>query len=230
MTNGLDTNLRGRINNTSLAKTKGLMSVFEAIVNSIQAIEETSPNFKDSYVRIHIHRHNQLLVPNTRQHIQKRQEAADIVGFTVEDNGAGFNQKNLDSFKTLDSEYKKKKGCRGVGRLLWLKAFEHIDIDSTFFDENKNLQRVIFSLSAEGMTEPQSLSPAGDKPVTRVKLNGYKSYYAKSTHKTMRSIALDVFSHCLWYFLEPNHPEITVIDETCEDSDLAPENCTSIIK
>jgi hypothetical protein len=27
------------------------------------------------------------------------------------------------SFETLDSDHKARLGCRGVGRLLWLKAF-----------------------------------------------------------------------------------------------------------
>ena len=46
-----------------------------------------------------------------------------IRGFIVSDNGEGFHDENIRSFRTLDSEYKAKLGGRGVGRLLWLKAF-----------------------------------------------------------------------------------------------------------
>lgn len=35
----LHTNLKDRLRNTSLLKSHGLMSVFEAVVNSIQSIE-----------------------------------------------------------------------------------------------------------------------------------------------------------------------------------------------
>ena len=36
----LQTNLKGRLRNTSLPKNHGLMPVFEAVVNSIHSIEE----------------------------------------------------------------------------------------------------------------------------------------------------------------------------------------------
>lgn len=36
----LQTNLKGRLRNTSLPKSHGLMPVFEAVVNSIHSIEE----------------------------------------------------------------------------------------------------------------------------------------------------------------------------------------------
>ncbi|WP_163370861.1 hypothetical protein [Endozoicomonas acroporae] len=39
-------------------------------------------------------------------------------------NGVGFNDANIASFETLDSDHKIDKGCRGIGRLLWLKAFD----------------------------------------------------------------------------------------------------------
>lgn len=42
----------------------------------------------------------------------------DIGGFVVEDNGIGFNDTNMKSFETLDSDHKIDKGGRGVGRLL----------------------------------------------------------------------------------------------------------------
>lgn len=51
-----------------------------------------------------------------------------ILGFIVEDNGLGFTPENMSSFETLDSDYKAGIACRGVGRLLWLKAFDRVSI------------------------------------------------------------------------------------------------------
>lgn len=42
-----------------------------------------------------------------------------ITGFRSTDNGIGFNDANMESFLTLDSEYKASRRGRGVSRLLW---------------------------------------------------------------------------------------------------------------
>ena len=38
----------------------------------------------------------------------------------------------MKSFLTLDSDYKADKGGRGVGRLLWLKAFRKVNVSSIY--------------------------------------------------------------------------------------------------
>lgn len=50
----------------------------------------------------------------------------------IEDNGAGFNTVNFDSFLTFDSAYKMKIGGKGIGRFSWLKVFEKAHITSVF--------------------------------------------------------------------------------------------------
>ena len=47
----------------------------------------------------------------------------DIHSFEITDNGAGFNDKNYVSFDIYGSDHKLEMGCKGVGRVLWLKAF-----------------------------------------------------------------------------------------------------------
>ncbi|WP_156665601.1 hypothetical protein [Rhodococcus phenolicus] len=63
-----------------------------------------------------------------------------IIGFVVTDNGVGFTAENMKSFETLDSDYKSADGCRGVGRLLWLKAFSKVVVKSTYKGEDGTLQ------------------------------------------------------------------------------------------
>lgn len=53
-----------------------------------------------------------------------------MTGFSIFDNGRGFTQESISSFKTLWSSYKQELGCKGIGRLTWLKVFENISIES----------------------------------------------------------------------------------------------------
>src|SRR5512146_3192459 len=36
----------------------------------------------------------------------------------------------MKSFETLNTDYQANLGCRGVGRLLWLKAFDKVSVGS----------------------------------------------------------------------------------------------------
>lgn len=133
----LHTNLHGRLRNTSLPKSHGLQPVFETVVNSIHALEEKGNLKTTGKITLRIQRTKQLSIATTDD-----TSFPDIEGFIVEDNGVGFNDENLESFETLDSDHKIDKGCRGVGRLLWLKAFEEVKIDSTFkADGNRYMTR-----------------------------------------------------------------------------------------
>ena len=118
----LNTNLSGRIRNTHLPKTKTIIVLAEALVNSIQAIDELK-NPANGKITVSILREESPLFDD---------DNLGITGFEITDNGVGFNEENYKSFLTLDSDYKKDKGCHGMGRLLWLKVFDDIQIRSNF--------------------------------------------------------------------------------------------------
>lgn len=125
----LKTSLSGRLRNTSLPKSSALFPLFEAIVNSIHAIDERIENDRsitldDCRITIKIIRSAQTSTGESRK--------PEITGFQIIDNGIGFNEKNFTSFLTLDSEHKAAKGCKGIGRLLWLKAFSSVRVESFF--------------------------------------------------------------------------------------------------
>ena len=118
----LNTSLQGRLRNTSLPKSYALFPLIEVVVNSIHSINERIKldqefEISKAYIKVKIIRSAQIYFYDSK---------SDITGFEIVDNGIGFNSKNYESFKTLDSEYKIEQGCRGVGRLLWLKAFKKI--------------------------------------------------------------------------------------------------------
>ena len=58
------------------------------------------------------------------------EEQAHFNEFIVTDNGNGFDSINYQSFLEAYSRLKVKKGCKGIGRFLWLKAFDSVTIDS----------------------------------------------------------------------------------------------------
>ena len=81
--------------------------------------------------------------------IQNEQMAMDekvskINSYIITDNGDGFNEKNINSFKKLWTDYKLSLGCKGSGRFTWLKVFKNILIESELKETNT---RVIIPFS-----------------------------------------------------------------------------------
>ncbi len=50
----IETNLQGRLRNTSLPQSSGLMPVFEAVINSVHAIEEADISSEAGLIRVSI--------------------------------------------------------------------------------------------------------------------------------------------------------------------------------
>ncbi|MDR1461472.1 MAG: ATP-binding protein [Campylobacteraceae bacterium] len=62
-----------------------------------------------------------------------------LIGYTVKDNGDGFTDDNIESFLTLWSNSKIRIGGLGSGRVLCLKVFDDITIDSQTKDTNSKM-------------------------------------------------------------------------------------------
>lgn len=205
----LKTSLSGRIRNTSLPKSLALFPLFEAIVNSIHAIDERieqdeSITLDDCKITIKVIRNAQVSMDSSRK--------PDITGFQIIDNGIGFNEKNFVSFLTLDSEYKAAKGCKGIGRLLWLKAFSSVRVESHFYEESV-LKKRMFNFTREGLiNEKTGISNFTDCE-TLITLSNMFSEYAVNIPKSADKIAERIIDHCFWYFLrEGGAPHIIIED------------------
>lgn len=83
-----------------------LQPLYEAIVNAFQA--------QANHIDINF----------------KKDENDLLTGYIVKDNGEGFTDINIESFLTLWSDLKIKIGGLGSGRILCLKVFDNIIIDS----------------------------------------------------------------------------------------------------
>ena len=128
-------NFKGLVNLHTLPKTAPLLPLYEAVINSIQSIEDAG--IENGKIEIKIERENQM---SLFEHWE-----TDIENIVIADNGTGFNEENYNSFDTYASEYKLQKGCKGVGRMMWLKAFNNVEVESIFIDEgNKKCRKFLF--------------------------------------------------------------------------------------
>jgi hypothetical protein len=110
--------IHGRVSHTNLPKVKALLPLFEAVVNAHQAIEEAGDG------------NHSIGIVAERQGNLDDDKPGPIEAFTITDTGIGYTAANFESFNTVDSLYKAHLGGKGLGRFLWLRAFQRVEIDS----------------------------------------------------------------------------------------------------
>ena len=125
MSRAFSANIRGKVRNFSLPKNRPMVPLYEAIVNSINAIDERRriENDFDGQIDIEVLRDETLFSDFDK---------STVLGFKIIDNGIGFTEENMRSFMEADSDYKLRIGGKGVGRFSWLKAFAKVEIKSTY--------------------------------------------------------------------------------------------------
>lgn len=211
----LQTNLAGRLKNTHLSPTQGLMPLFEAVINSIHSIEDAFDDLSRGIVCVEVVRSNQHHLEMEEANKPKR----EITGFIIRDNGIGFNKENLQSFNTLDTDRNAYKGCRGVGRLLWLKAFKKAKISSVYLKDNVHWRAEFIFDAKRGLHEFGERQDKNASRETTIELVDFGEKYRKVTHKSADSIARDILEHCLWYFVRGGTvPRIVLQDDRAEFS------------
>ena len=116
-----------------------------------------------------------------------------------------------------------KKGCKGIGRFLWLKTFDSVNISSVYCENNKWYKRE-FDFSAEkGVTPDDNISSIDQEPVERqtiVKLKGFKKPYRDSVACSLESMAKKMIEHCFPYFITDKAPQIILKDNHGEKFNL----------
>lgn len=197
--------IKGQLNNIKLGTSKALWPLFEAIVNAIHSIED-SQNKDTGKIIITAIRDDEIKLPSDQP------ELGRINSFIIEDNGTGFNEENYASFNTAYSTLKIKKGCKGIGRFLWLKAFESVEIKSNYLADDKYFYREFF-FTSDGITPENNSTNSEKKEVwTKVCLNGFFKDYKTICPIELDSIAKKVIEHCLLYFTSDKCPQIVIQD------------------
>lgn len=209
----MQTSLSGRLRNTELPLGSGLLPLFEAVVNSIHAIDARGDDAPPGKLSVQIIREPQIGIAFVEESRRGASPLEPIKSFLITDNGEGFSDVNFISFETLDTEHKVKLGCRGVGRLLWLKAFDAAEIDSTYRNAAGAYEHRIFRFTTSGVDSPRIERCVSNQNTTTVKLDAFKKNYRERAPKNGQKIALALLEHCLWYFVrDGGAPLIEVLD------------------
>lgn len=206
----MNSSLQGRLRKYKLPKSNALLPLFEAIINSIDSLIDEKKEQKE--IKIYIIR--DLIQTD----MSDESKLGNISGFWIEDNGVGFNKKNFDAFKELDTLNKIDKGGKGIGRLAWLKAFESVEIISTYSDNNQYKEKKFkFNKNYENGIDIEYEKESTLKEYkTIVKLEKTKDLYTKHISKKTETIANKIIEHCLYYFTL-NKINFSIFDE--QDSD-----------
>ncbi len=207
--------IRGQLNNIRLAESKALWPLFEAVVNSIQAIED-SPNRNNG--KIYISAQREISYNGTLDSNKEFLERFE--SFSITDNGIGLDEQNYKSFNTAYSTLKAKKGCKGIGRFLWLKAFKEVTLESNYFENGIYYNRN-FTFSPDGIIPEDNIKISEDQQlVTRITLKEFLAPYKQSCPVELDVIAKKLIEHCLLFFISDSCPEIILSDGVSETINL----------
>lgn len=200
----------GKVREKKLSYNNTLLPLFEAIVNSIHAIEEDSAT-KPGIIEVELIRSKQQEIS-----FENKDALNPITDFIVTDNGIGFTDANYESFNFAHSTYKIDKGGKGIGRITWLRAFERAKVESVF-RHNGIFQKRTFSFeqTKKGIENHkiEDLVEGSPKRYTKVHLNNLKQDYQRWCNSKSEDIALKIIEHCFSYFLDGNCPRIIIKDE-----------------
>ncbi len=151
--------------------------IFEAITNAIQA------DATDIVCTVNSH-DNPLSEPD-EVILDKRVDT-----ISVSDNGTGFTADRYDAFCEYRSEANKDLGCKGVGRLIFLKVYDKIEIVSRISAEGY-VRSFTFSLEfdpAEVKLQKETVSENS----TEISLSGVTALYFDQSRELDRRIRLDI--------------------------------------
>lgn len=212
-------NIAGQVGQIKLPTAKALWPLFETVINSIQSLEES--NITEKKIVIDALRLNYAQFKTDEQG-NEIEEPAHFEKFVVTDNGNGFNTINYKSFLEAYSQLKVKKGCKGIGRFLWLKAFEKVTIKSTYIEDGYwHFRSFDFNISGVNPEyNDKIIEQDPEEQQTIVTLDGFKNPYRDYVPYSLESLAKKLIEHCLPYFITGQCPQITLKDNRGETFNL----------
>lgn len=196
----------------NISKTNIYTPIVEAIANSIDSIEESGRT--DGKILI-------KLIRSKQESLLETNEAHPIVGIKVVDNGIGFTTKNLESFNTIYTEQKIRKGGKGFGRFVYLKYFQEINVESNFREKGVYSKRLFSFVKDNNIIQDEKIIQLDEKkdPETVLFLNNLKKEHYNKLNKKIDTIARKLLEKLLVYFVLDDYkcPEIAVEEEDSKE-------------
>lgn len=202
--------LENRVEKIRISRKDALLPLLEAINNSMQSLALSHQ--KDPQINIEIQRDPSLIEDSG---------CVPISSISIIDNGAGFNDDNFNSFSTLDSNYKKSIGGKGVGRLFWLYAFNKVTIRSIYLKDNLKYRRTFKFDKTKAVYDEENIVVNSNEPVlTEIKMENPTSEYSKISLFTENDIYSQLSIKFLSYILQNSCPKIMVKIDSADPVDL----------
>lgn len=211
-------NFPNYIETMKLPSTKALYPLFEAVSNSIDAIEERK--IEDGKIIIILERLPQGLLDENGE---ENKELLPVQNVTIVDNGIGFREANFAAFSELNTMWKKSRGGKGIGRVVWLKVFDYVEVESIYPNGNKSneFRHFRFVCEEEPIENVEGRNTKGDSEIkTSVRLVNCKNEYREAIPKRRSAIAQEIVIHFLPFFMASSMPDITLREDGLEDIDL----------
>lgn len=212
------TNIRGLVNSLKLGHTKGMISLYEAISNAIDAIDDKG-TASSGRIDVRLIRNNDLAAKGS-------DDLQPIDGFVITDTGVGFTPNHLSSFKEAYTLMKMQAGGKGVGRFTYLKVFSEVSVKSVFLEEGKKRSLSFqFSVEKEVSDEQYADSPEADQTGSVVTVKGMDANFRAGWAKEGDLIAQRIVEHFLSRFAGSTCPPIWL-----HDAGIAPVDLHQVFK
>ncbi|MFA9262984.1 MAG: ATP-binding protein [Undibacterium sp.] len=201
MNEQLEFTLSGRLRNIVLTPSASncLVPLFEAITNSIHAIED---------------RFGPDGLSSGKIDIAVERNKTEIASYRVDDNGEGLTPENYKSFITADSPRKVTRGGKGVGRLTWLKVFNSIAVDSYY--DRVGVHRLSFRFLQDDIApiQDKKITPADVNATigTSVRMEGMHSNFQARRPRKEGAVAKEIIRHFIAYMVSKNAPKFSFYD------------------
>lgn len=204
----------GRLRKIRAPLSLSIHAVFEAVANSFDSTDDLGEQGRIT-VRILLQRDGLLFdTPDNPEY--------KLRGYEIEDNGVGFDTKNMDYFRHSDTT--NKAGGQGVGRLLWLKVFDRAEIESIYSEGGRWWKRS-FTFSPQNIgvddddANPQSVECGPCKTIVRLLVP--KRDRVPFLPQNTDPVAARLLEHFLLYFAVLKGQKVTVMSDVEEPVDVS---------
>lgn len=181
---------------------EALQPVFEAVSNSLHAIEDafgaTGYQSRGAIT---------ITIRNAR--------SPDQIEIIIDDNGIGLETPRFEAFCTTDTPYKMERGGKGIGRLLWLDAFQQISVTSVYKEGEKVFRRSFtFRLESKDQITDETIDEVSGGSIftgTSVRFSGLRGNSYKTKFPSQGATIVKHFgSHFFADFILGKSPKIVL--------------------